>query len=113
VYRAAQVLVSRGNRFAYSSTLALYVHDDDDYSLNAITATQSATIVAFDWRVNSGYQNVFLVCTNDDVVRLYRDGVETHATRFPSFGCRHVSWDQHDDLSFVLAAGKEIGRAHV
>ena len=104
-------MISRGNRFAYASTLALYVHTDDDYSLSDITATQKNTIWAFDWHPADA--RVFAVCTNDDIARVYRDGTETHAVRFPQRGLRHVSWDRHSTDTLVVAAGKDLYKARL
>ena len=105
------MVISRGNRFAYASTLALYVHADDDYSLSQITATQKNTIMAFDWHPADA--RVFAVCTNDDVARVYRDGAETHEVRFPQHGLRHVSWDRHSTETLVVAAGKDLYKARL
>ena len=105
------MVISRGNRFAYASTLALYVHADDDYSLTQITATQKNTILAFDW--HPADTNVFAVCTNDDVPRVYRDGTETHEVRFQQHGLSHVSWARHSTETLVVAAGKDLYKARL
>ena len=81
------------------------MHNDDDDSLSAITATQKHTISAFDWHPTD--VRVFAVCTNEDIARVYCDGAETHAVRFSSASnLRHVSWDRHSTDVLVVAAGR-------
>ena len=88
------------------------MHNDDDYSLSAITATQKHTISAFDWHPTD--VRVFAVCTNEDIARVYCDGAETHAVRFSSASnLRHVSWDRHSTDVLVVAAGKDLYKARL
>lgn len=113
-----QVVSARGTRFVYASTLALYAHDRDDYSLSSIPVTQTETLSAFDWRVsiNGNETDAFLVCTNDDVIRVYTSGdggtgsspTLTHTMKFQSFGVRFVSWDQHRGDVFLVVAGNSL-----
>ena len=101
-----QVVAARGSRFAYASTLALYVHNDDDFSLSEIAATQTATIVCFDWHCT--HQSAWVVATNDDVVKVYTDGQMKHTLKFPSFGVKFLSWDQHRADTFLCVAGSSM-----
>mmetsp|Transcript_7752 Transcript_7752/g.31406 ORF Transcript_7752/g.31406 Transcript_7752/m.31406 type:complete len:1403 (+) Transcript_7752:154-4362(+) len=65
----SQPLLAHGKQFAYASTLAVYIYNNEDQQLQKITGYQSHTITAFAW--NPRDSNIIAVATNDDHINIF------------------------------------------
>eukprot|EP00227_Mantoniella_beaufortii_P017354 CAMPEP_0197576540 /NCGR_PEP_ID=MMETSP1326-20131121/1535_1 /TAXON_ID=1155430 /ORGANISM="Genus nov. species nov., Strain RCC2288" /LENGTH=374 /DNA_ID=CAMNT_0043139489 /DNA_START=159 /DNA_END=1280 /DNA_ORIENTATION=+ len=102
-----QVASARGNRFAYASTLAIYIHNNDDQALCKIAACQSNTITAYAWHPKD--DNLLAVATNDDIVHLYdiAGDTELKTIRAPMPGVTCLEWDPIRPASLVVVCNAD------
>lgn len=98
-----------GDQFAFSSSLAIFVHASDTYKLRKLLAQQTQHINALCWSPVDA--NLLATSNAEKVIRVY--SLEAEAAVYSRFlysadGVSSLRWATHDEGTLLAAAGSAV-----